>query len=122
LCGHKHAYERSYPVFTNAVSSTSYDDPAHTVHLLSGAGGQDEGHDSYSPKPSVAWSAHVDSSHWGHGVLAIRSATEAVWTELDAASGDAIDTITVTKRAATTLKALPIERDFWRTASTEAVE
>jgi acid phosphatase type 7 len=99
LCGHKHAYERSYPVYAGAVPNTSYTDPQHTVHLLSGAGGQDEGHDSYGARSGVGWSAVVDTTHWGHGVLSIRSATEAIWTELDAADGSAFDSVTIRKRS-----------------------
>lgn len=37
--GHVHLYERQYPTYRNNPTSTSYDHPKATVHIISGAAG-----------------------------------------------------------------------------------
>lgn len=41
FCGHKHSYERDYPVY-NGVPTTSYFNPNATVHITVGGAGNDE--------------------------------------------------------------------------------
>ena len=97
FCGHEHSYERQYPTHAGETVA-SYDEPPYTVHILTGAGGSDEGHsEDYEQTVDAPWNAFWDDTHWGHGVLTVKSASEVVWTQYIAATGEVLDTVTVTK-------------------------
>jgi len=96
FAGHKHAYERSYPVYQSVKESESYASPRAPVHVVTGAGGCDEGHDDYDSK-AVATSWHVmhNTANWGYGMLVVDE-TSLSWTQYDAKTDDVIDTFTLT--------------------------
>merc|ERR1712080_486698 len=89
FCGHKHSYERHYPVFdsipdlSSAPSTDVYAAPSNTVHILTGNGGNDEGHSDYSKVVDnrPAWNVLTDTTTYGYGVLSVKSASELVWTQ-----------------------------------------
>lgn len=69
--GHVHAYERSHPVYQNAL------DPCAATYIGIGDGGNHEGlAEDYLPQPS--WSAWREPS-FGHGLLQFFNATHAQW-------------------------------------------
>eukprot|EP01104_Vermistella_antarctica_P000670 TRINITY_DN10804_c0_g1_i1.p1 TRINITY_DN10804_c0_g1~~TRINITY_DN10804_c0_g1_i1.p1 ORF type:complete len:459 (+),score=90.52 TRINITY_DN10804_c0_g1_i1:37-1377(+) len=100
VMGHVHAYERMYPVYNNTVTSTSYVNPTDTVHIVNGAGGNEEGPTVYlSQMPTGApWLAHRYSG-WGYAKLNIPNATTLEWTFIRASDGGVEDTMTITKTA-----------------------
>ncbi|CAM9507751.1 unnamed protein product, partial [Phaeothamnion confervicola] len=62
IAGHAHSYERQYPVY-RSVHETSYLQPNHTVHFVSGAAGniEDLGHYSASMfRPTWHGVSHTD--------------------------------------------------------------
>ena len=79
--GHVHSYERQYPVSAAgasfSASAAAYAAPGRTVHIVTGAGGNDEGHADYSDAGSPPWNAVWDNSHYGYGKLQVNSATES---------------------------------------------
>ena len=57
--GHKHNYERSYPVYNHQVEkvpdTTNYKDPKYPVHIISGSAGMKHKRPFSDPKPE--WTA-----------------------------------------------------------------
>jgi len=94
FAGHKHSYERSYPVYKAAKESDSYDAPRAPVHVVTGAGGCDEGHDDDSKAVNASWHVMHDTSRWGYGMI-VADETSFTWTQYDAATDTAIDTFTL---------------------------
>ena len=61
ICGHVHAYERTYPVFNGTVDYKN-----GITYIVAGDAANFEGHDAeYLPKP--AWSAYRNGTQYGHG-------------------------------------------------------
>ena len=70
FAGHVHAYERSLPVFDNAL------DASGAVHITIGDGGNREGLYNNWNSPQPAWSAFRDA-FYGHGELSLVNDTHA---------------------------------------------
>ena len=80
LCAHEHAYERQRPI-------------NGTTHVLTGCGGNDEGHSDYEDAVRDApWNEFWSASAFGHGELAVYSDTKMTWTQYDDATGAVLDT------------------------------
>ena len=74
ICGHVHAYERSYPVYDNVVTEGAM------MEFNIGDGGNREvleDDDWVSPQP--AWSAFRKNG-FGHGIIQTLNSTHAIWT------------------------------------------
>ncbi|KAI8988299.1 Metallo-dependent phosphatase-like protein [Mycotypha africana] len=54
LCGHKHNYERSYPVLNNTLVTTSYHNPPSFFQVITGNGGNYEGCDKFDDMTNTA--------------------------------------------------------------------
>ena len=61
ISGHKHNYERTYPVYQSEATSNDYNDPAAPVYYVVGTGGVDKNSDFVDPEPS--WSADRDDKY-----------------------------------------------------------
>ena len=98
LSGHVHAYQRSFPVYKNEVTTMSYDSPDAPVYVMQGASGNREGNKGSYPDPSELpdWSAST-SVEIGYGVMSI-SATELSWEFHSSATAEVLDQFVITKR------------------------
>lgn len=72
FAGHVHAFERTLPVYNNALDSTG------AVYITIGDGGNREGLYTKWVAPQPVWSA-IRQAEYGHGVFTIANATAAVW-------------------------------------------
>eukprot|EP00300_Choanocystis_sp_HF-7_P025867 c2815_g1_i1.p1 GENE.c2815_g1_i1~~c2815_g1_i1.p1 ORF type:complete len:481 (+),score=78.24 c2815_g1_i1:128-1444(+) len=74
LCGHSHLYERMWPVYANEVTGQSYTNPASTVYVVLGNGGNVEGISSFS-QPLPPWHAGGDDAEFGFATLVVYNST-----------------------------------------------
>ena len=105
LMGHVHSYQRSYPVYQQNVTSTSYDSPTAPVYILQGASGNREGNKGSYPDPAdmPAWSAAAHTNV-GYGLLtASEKSLEWKFYQSSVLDGDSpsgpvlIDEVTITR-------------------------
>ena len=104
LCGHVHAYERQYAVYDSTNIDTSYTNPAHTVHIISGNAGNAEGNDYEVRDATVpSWSA-VSQPGFGFGIFEVVDRTTLHWTALysgaeidNVEAGTVMDEVVITK-------------------------
>jgi Calcineurin-like phosphoesterase/Iron/zinc purple acid phosphatase-like protein C len=77
FAGHKHSYQRTYPVYNNIVSE-SYTDPKYTVHFIVGGAGCDEmqGKTVEVGKDDPAWMAAKNTADYGMGILRVKSVSD----------------------------------------------
>jgi predicted phosphohydrolase len=61
ITGHVHNYERTYSVYDNITTSTSYVNPPNPVYLVQGASGNREGNDG-PPRNAPDWTAAVSGA------------------------------------------------------------
>lgn len=80
ICGHKHSYERTYPVYNSTVEAgpNPYNNPRAPTHLVVGTGGNVENNTQYTHSPEVDWSATVFSG-WGLANMHIVNSTHLQW-------------------------------------------
>jgi len=96
LTGHVHAYARTYPVYQNSVTSTSFNNPPSTVHITAGGAGNREGITAFpSQKPS--WYAGGNDVTYGFGTFVVNSDTSLTWNYYESDSGALYDSFTITK-------------------------
>lgn len=81
-------------MYKAAKESESYDAPRAPVHVVTGAGGCDEGHDDDSKAVNASWHVMHDTSRWGYGMI-VADESSFTWTQYDAATDTAIDTFTL---------------------------
>lgn len=93
LQAHVHAYERSLPLAHGAPTQTGYDAPTAPVYVLQGASGNREKNEL--PPGDEPWSA-AQASNVSFGLLTIR-ARSLRYEQIDSASGETIDSFTITK-------------------------
>jgi hypothetical protein len=123
FCGHKHSYERTYPVY-QGVPQMTYVNPSYTTHFMVGGAGNDEMDAAQSKKPvevltaaekerkeasnegqglwrasevSGSWTAVVDKEYLGISTVQILSANELRFNYYRTSSGELFDTITLTR-------------------------
>jgi hypothetical protein len=94
---HVHAYERSYPVFNNQVTSKDYNSPPSPFYITSANGGCLEGLVWEWNDPLPAWSAIVDAKEFGYGTLSIVNATQLVWQQFSSSTNQVIDKVILNK-------------------------
>jgi hypothetical protein len=91
-------YERLYPVFGNgSVAQTDYTHPPAPVYVISGASGCVEGHQSM-PNSLQPYTAFVDNTHWGFGLLTVHSAEKLIWRWYASDTQAELDSFTLTKK------------------------
>eukprot|EP00929_Paragymnodinium_shiwhaense_P111903 TRINITY_DN80179_c0_g1_i1.p1 TRINITY_DN80179_c0_g1~~TRINITY_DN80179_c0_g1_i1.p1 ORF type:complete len:409 (-),score=81.61 TRINITY_DN80179_c0_g1_i1:208-1434(-) len=96
LTGHLHNYERTWPLFNGTVEAQSYSNIKDTVHVVIGSAGDDEGlTDRWETCPS--WSVVREGKHVGYAELTFQNATTMDFRYLNAATGNLIDSFTLTK-------------------------
>ena len=97
---HEHSYERLWPTYDSIVHNGSspgkpYTNPGATVHVVTGAAGCREGHDSYHG-PRGPWSA-MRSDAYGYGKLFLANGTHLRWEQLEDTAGKVIDSFWLVK-------------------------
>lgn len=95
--GHKHSYERQWPVFNNTQIDKSYTDSKYPVHIINGAAGNDEQLSNYKDITGTPWNVYWDTKHYGFGVLTVESASTLTWTYYDSATLAVLDEVTFSK-------------------------
>ncbi|KAH7691371.1 acid phosphatase [Aphelenchoides avenae] len=98
IWAHEHNYERMYPIYNRVVyngTDSPYTDPPAPVHLTSGSGGSQEGHDSFVKDPSP-WSV-FRSTNYGFGRMQVFNATHLFYEQINAASGAVEDSFWLIK-------------------------
>ncbi|KAH8059120.1 acid phosphatase [Aureococcus anophagefferens] len=83
VSGHEHAYERNGP-FNG------------TTHVVTGAGGEDEGHSDYSAAQDPPWNVLWDNKTYGDAMLEA-TGDELSFTQVDAATGGTLDAFVLRK-------------------------
>jgi len=95
LTGHVHAYARTYPMYNNTVTSTSYNNPPDTVHICAGGAGNIEGISTF-PLPLPTWYAAGNDIDFGFGTITATK-DQFIWNYYLSNTGALNDTITITK-------------------------
>ena len=92
--GHIHAYQRSYPVYREAVRSQEYWDARAPVHIVQGASGNREGQKG-TINTDAPWSAfHLEGEDCvGYGILTVAKHT-MTWQYFSSSTGAILDEIT----------------------------
>ena len=97
LVGHHHAYERHTPIargkaMMDGVNSdkTVYQNPQAPVYIVTGAGGNSEGHESYATSKKPEWRGVVDETHYGISTVKVTK-TCLEWKFIDSISGATLD-------------------------------
>ncbi|ORY93584.1 Metallo-dependent phosphatase-like protein [Syncephalastrum racemosum] len=105
LCGHRHNYERTYPVANGNVTSTSYTSPPSYFQVLAGNAGNFERPDGFEgnatqPLAIAPWSA---KRYAGYGLTTVSVSHDSMsfthWQiEANGQRGPPVDEFVVTKR------------------------
>jgi len=96
LMGHVHSYGRTYPVYNNTVTSTSYTNPPSTVHIFAGGPGNREGISKF-PSTFPSWWANGNDQTYGYGDIVVNDMNSLTWNYYLSDSGALFDSITITK-------------------------
>eukprot|EP01096_Ripella_sp_DP13-Kostka_P018340 TRINITY_DN991_c0_g1_i7.p1 TRINITY_DN991_c0_g1~~TRINITY_DN991_c0_g1_i7.p1 ORF type:complete len:528 (+),score=217.48 TRINITY_DN991_c0_g1_i7:73-1584(+) len=96
ITGHVHAYFRTYPVYNATATSNNYENPKSTIHLTSGGGGSREAL-SHLPDDPPSYMAFGYDEDYGIGYMDVHNNTAVTWKFYQSATGNLIDTFTVTK-------------------------
>mmetsp|Transcript_2390 Transcript_2390/g.3475 ORF Transcript_2390/g.3475 Transcript_2390/m.3475 type:complete len:531 (+) Transcript_2390:41-1633(+) len=94
LTGHRHNYERTFPVVNGTLVSDSYHNPSAPVYLVVGNAGNREGI-AHFPSSAAPWSASRITEH-GFGVLDV-SPSSLSFQMIHSESKDVIDKFAITK-------------------------
>jgi predicted MPP superfamily phosphohydrolase len=100
LCGHVHAYERSWPMYKGKVTQKSYVNPTGLVELDAGAAGCIEGLSNTWISPIPEWSAKRYGSSESYGILTVKSNEELDWVVYRSSDDAVVDSITLTQTRA----------------------
>ncbi|XP_050415136.2 acid phosphatase type 7 [Patella vulgata] len=101
LQGHEHSYERSWPMYKRQPINLDYNNPRAPVHVISGAGGCNEGRDK-EPRMGESWSAFIDNSKThdnSYGKLHVHNTSHLHWQQIAVTSGQVLDSIWLVQRA-----------------------
>jgi acid phosphatase type 7 len=83
ICGHVHAYERTYPVYQNITV------PDGVTYVTIGDGGNAEGHAAdYYTQPT--WSAYRNGTQYGHGEITLWNKNKMSWRWLRNVDGEIV--------------------------------
>lgn len=97
VSGHVHDYERSYPVSNGQICSTSYNEPACTVHVVNGAAGNIEGHQS--PAGTQPFTAFRNTTAYGFSVVDVaRNSLTFSFYDTTNQQEKVIDSFSITKQ------------------------
>ncbi|XP_011402694.2 PREDICTED: acid phosphatase type 7-like [Amphimedon queenslandica] len=99
VSGHKHIYERMWPLYDYQVLNGSYDapytNPKGIVHLITGSAGCRERHDTYNEQPD--WLAFVNGDY-GFTKMTVHNGTHVSFKQIsDDQDGKIVDSFTVIK-------------------------
>lgn len=100
LCGHKHNYQRTYPMRNNTLLTTSYHNPPSFFQVITGNAGNYEGPDAFDTKlGSPNWLGH---QFQGYGFSTIQISPEHLdlhhyESNIDGTLGKLQDLVRVTK-------------------------
>eukprot|EP01138_Halocafeteria_seosinensis_P004146 gb/GECG01004239.1/.p1 GENE.gb/GECG01004239.1/~~gb/GECG01004239.1/.p1 ORF type:complete len:487 (+),score=45.07 gb/GECG01004239.1/:1-1461(+) len=93
FCGHKHSYERQWPVY-KTVPEKTYQNPRATTYIVNGAAGNTEGHTLY-PSTTPDWNVAYNNQDYGYGMLSIYNSTTLHWGFYKSADDTLIDEVTL---------------------------
>jgi len=74
LNGHRHSYERIYPVY-KGITEKTYNNPRAPVQIVNGAAGNREGHDFPFVEPAKDWSAYRNRKIFGYATIIVYNET-----------------------------------------------
>ena len=95
--GHVHWYERMYPLsYNGTVDQTNYTDATKPIYILCASAGNVEGLTPW-PKKVETYTAYLDTTHFGLGLLSVVNATHLDWNFYDSETHEVLDGITITK-------------------------
>lgn len=97
FAGHVHAYYRTYPTYDNQPTQTDFNNPNSTVHVISGAAGNIEGHSTWNTTAVPSWYAYGDDTNFGYGVLSVHNNTHLTWNYYISETNTISDTFTIVK-------------------------
>ena len=100
FAGHVHAYYRTYPTYQNEPTSTEYNYPNSTVHVIAGAAGNIEGISTWDMANLPPWYAYGDDTTYGYGVLNVLNNTHLQWNYYRSDTNALEDTFTLVKNNA----------------------
>eukprot|EP00163_Fabomonas_tropica_P001030 TRINITY_DN10778_c0_g2_i2.p1 TRINITY_DN10778_c0_g2~~TRINITY_DN10778_c0_g2_i2.p1 ORF type:complete len:605 (-),score=104.81 TRINITY_DN10778_c0_g2_i2:139-1953(-) len=111
ISGHRHDYERTYPVYGGQVPSQSYQYPTAPVYVVNGASGCKEFLNGNFTTPGPTWAA-TRMSVFGNGLLTFTNASQLTWSYVEDATGNTIDSFTLTRNTSTPLSEYRTPRAF----------
>ena len=95
--GHVHWYERMYPLsYNGTVVQTDYVDAKAPIYILCASAGNVEGLTPW-PKHVENYTAFLDTTHFGLGLLSVVNATHLDWNFYDSATHEVLDGVTISK-------------------------
>ena len=100
--GHVHWYERMYPIRNGTATQFNYNNPTAPIYFLPASAGNVEGLDSGSITQD--YTAFLDDTHFGFGLMHIQNATHMNWTFYESATMQVLDTVQINKKSHTTIK------------------
>jgi 3',5'-cyclic AMP phosphodiesterase CpdA len=94
--GHVHWYERMYPTLPNGtVQQQSYTDATAPIYIISASPGNVEG---LTPgNIAQNYTAFLDNTHFGLGLLEVQNATHLNWTFYDSKTQAVLDHVMIVK-------------------------
>ena len=86
-----------YPLsYNGTVTQTNYTDATHPIYILSASAGNVEGLTPW-PKTVENYTAFLDTTHFGLGILSVVNATHLDWNFYDSSTHEVLDGVTITK-------------------------
>ena len=96
LTGHMHSYARTYPIYNNTVTGSSYKNPTAPVHIVAGGAGNREGFSTF-PDKLPYWYANGNDDAYGYGTFVVNNQTSLTWNYYLSHTGELFDSITITR-------------------------
>ncbi|MCJ1296873.1 hypothetical protein MMC34_008441 [Xylographa carneopallida] len=100
--GHVHWYERMYPIRNGTATQFNYNNPTAPIYFLPASAGNVEGLDSGSITQN--YTAFLDTTHYGFGLMHIQNATHMNWTFYESATLQILDQVQINKKSHVTVK------------------
>jgi hypothetical protein len=96
LAGHKHEYERQFPIYNSTYEAT-YTNPTFPVHLIDGSAGNIERLSDYSGAQNPGWHVYGDNQKYGLSLLTVHNRTTVSWRHFGSADQQVMDEFVLTK-------------------------
>jgi len=90
LYGHRHSYERFYPVY-KGIPEKNYNNPRAPVQIINGAAGNREDLESPYSDPPSAWTVYRNNKDYGYSIINIYNETNLDMTYYSSANKQELD-------------------------------